>query len=141
MDTNALRNMLATPGAAPFIVVLTHADGRREELLCNWPEPREDLEPSSQGPWDAISDAIDDVADQTGIELTRPQMRALLRRSGVMNDIIEDQEIDTVIRGMIADSLSHELIGEGWPTYGDSRNETFFDRLAEAARSAGYRVD
>jgi hypothetical protein len=58
-----------------------------------------------------------------------------------MNDIIEDQEIDTVIRGMIADSLSRELIGEGWPTYGDGRDETFFDRLAEAARSAGYRVD
>jgi hypothetical protein len=141
MDTNALRNMLATPGAAPFIVVLTHADGRREELLCNWTEPREDLEPSAQGPWDAISDAIDDTADQTGIELTRPQMRSLLRRSRIMKDIADFQEIDTVIRGMIADSLSRELIGEGWPTYGDDRDETFFDRLTKAARSAGYRAD
>lgn len=141
MDSNALKNLLSTPGtAAPFIAVFVHADGKREEVLFNWLEPREDFEPSSQGPWDAISAAIDDTFDQTGIELTRQQMRALLRRSGIMEDIVESQEVDTVIRDMIADSLARELVGKGWPTYGDDADDSFFDRLSDAARSAGYLV-
>ncbi|MNU27255.1 hypothetical protein D3C71_156410 [compost metagenome] len=140
MDSNVLKNLLSTPGTPPFIAVLVHADGKREEMLFNWPETREVSEPSKQGPWDAISAAIDDTADQTCIELTRPQMRALLRRSGIMEDIIEFQEVDTVIRGMIADSLARELVGEGWPTYGDDADDSFFDKLSDAARSAGYLV-
>ncbi len=142
MDTNALKSMLmtTTPGAPPFIVALVHADGRREELLCNWPEPSEDIEPSSQGPWDAISDAIDDTSDQTGIVLTRLQMRALLKRSGIMKSVIKYREIDTVIRGQIADALARELVGEGWPTYGAGDSETFFGRIEVAARAAGYQV-
>lgn len=140
MDTNAVKSMLETPGAPPFIAVLVHADGRREELLCNWPEPREDLEPSAQGPWDAIKDAIDDTADQTGIVLTRPQMRALLERSAIMKSVIRYREIDTVIRGQIADALARELVGEGWPTYGAGDSENFFGRIEVAARAAGYQV-
>lgn len=140
MDSNELKNLLSTRATFAFIAVLVHADGKQEEVLFNWPEQREDLKPSSQGPWDAIGTAIDDTSDQIGIELSRQQMRALLSRSGIMEDIVESQEVDTGIRGMIADSLARELVGEGWPTYEAGVGDSFFDRLSDAARSAGYLV-
>jgi hypothetical protein len=142
MDANALKSMLETLGAPPFIIVFNHADGTSEELLCNWHGPREETEPTLQSAWDAISDAIDSTADQTGIELTRTQMRALLERSGIMKSVIKYREIDTIIRGQIADVLALELVGEGWPTYGDDRDsEVFFERISESARSSGYEVN
>jgi hypothetical protein len=125
--------------SAPFLATLVHADGR-EELLFNWPQHQEDYAPSPQGPWDAIAEAIDETSDQTGIELSRHQMRALLDRAGIMRDICEQQEVETVIRGMIADSLAGELVGESWPTYGDDDSEDFFERLSKAARLSGYLV-
>jgi hypothetical protein len=55
-------------------------------------------------------------------------------------------EIETQIRGNLASSLSEELIGEPWPTYGDEQSgrvsmADFSSAIDAAARLAGYSVE
>lgn len=98
------------------------------------------------GCWDAIGDAIDALHDQSGASLTRDQMKLFLNGSYLLEEMVEFGEVDTVIRENLASELSKQLIGERWPTNGDTQSgmvdmDEFIERFNRAAEAAGYAID
>jgi hypothetical protein len=96
--------------------------------------------------WDAVGEAIIELSDISGVTLTRQQMLAFLDRTGLMEKIIDFGEVETQIRGNLADALSKELIGEPWPTNGDIQSgqvsmKAFATAVNAAAALAGYTVE
>lgn len=89
-----------------------------------------------------LKEAVRSVEMQTGIELTQPQMKGLLERTGLDEEVMEYGASDTCTRETLSSKLAFELIGRRVPTYGDkdTDKDEFWSKLTLAAKMAGYRV-
>ena len=88
-----------------------------------------------------IQRAIDELDCQTSVTLNHPQIIGLMERHELDKKIEEFGEVETQIRGYLADALSTELLSLSWPTYGDDIDmDSFWKRIYRAAIEAGYRA-
>jgi hypothetical protein len=94
------------------------------------------------------AELVEEIADSleiTGIRLTSSQILQLLDGEDELVEQIEEWGADdTDLLGQLANLLARDLVGEGWPTFGDERNgcdtEDFAERLFVAARIKGFAV-
>jgi hypothetical protein len=100
MHVNHLAHLLpmTTASAAPFIVVLRHADGSEKLLFCESGGRASDRDRHTR---DAVDDVALEALGQIGSDVLRHQMDVLPERSRLMDDIIEAGEVDMVTRSDI----------------------------------------
>ncbi|WP_327210321.1 hypothetical protein [Rhizobium leguminosarum] len=85
--------------------------------------------------------AIRHIERQTGLALTREQMRGVWLRSRLAGIIQEIGRVDAYVCVDLADSLCRELTGGNWPVEGDvGQDGLFFHDFSAAAIEAGYSV-
>jgi hypothetical protein len=125
-----------------MLTIGTYGRGKSEPAFRNAMFVADRIQPKPQvWVWDAVGESISELSNISGIELTRAQMQGLLDRSELIEKIIDFGEVETQIRGYLANALSTELIDADWPEYRDNVDmEAFAKRLDQAAREAGYRV-
>lgn len=81
------------------------------------------------------------IERQTGLVLTKEQMRGIWSRSGLAGIILEIGRVDVHVCVDLTDALCRELTGSAWPDNGDTGPDgLFFQDFSAAAIEAGYRV-
>lgn len=92
-------------------------------------------------PEEDLSYAIRHIERQTGLALTREQMRGVWFRSGLAGVIQEIGRVDVHVCVDLADALCRELTGGNWPLHGDAGEDgLFFHDFTAAAIEAGYAL-
>lgn len=90
--------------------------------------------------YDEVADAL---AGATDVVLTAEETRDLLNdHPRLTNQLAEWGVDDTELLEQLANILATDLIGERWPTYGETEIDypAFVSRLHAAAKSKGYEI-
>jgi hypothetical protein len=88
-----------------------------------------------------IKDIQSVVHDWYGVELTKDQVLHLLKKYNLEGDYYEFG-MDTCVREAMGSAIAKEVVGRGWPCYGDGEEvRRKFDETFKAnAEAKGYKL-
>lgn len=93
---------------------------------------------------DGLFAEIAEELQVTGVSLSASQARELVADDDELLEMIEEWGADdTELLGRLANLLSHQLLGEAWPTFGEATRpgaDSFQERFEAAAAAYGYAL-
>jgi hypothetical protein len=93
---------------------------------------------------DELEDCVTGIQYSTGFILTHEQIKSILTVFDI-DEIRKFGVFDTVVRETLMNNVSKKLLGESWPTYGETRSgevdwKNFISRLRLSAIDHGWKI-